>query len=269
MEKELQFLSTSQIDEFNRNGILRLRGAVPRRDAERMCDSVREVLAERQRNSPSTENVMGRVIGTHWLPKRLKFEQVGSESVRAATDDLLGIGGWQEPERWTPLLVTFPSANEVWDVPRQWHFDYPSIRATQGLFGLRVFTCLADLAPHGGGTLVVTGSHRLAQRVFERERRQKLRGRQVRMALARDLAWFSALCAREPTPDRSERFMNTTTRVDDVELRVEEMSGETGDVILMHPLCLHASSSNCRSTPRIVVAATIVRKHWKFIAPDD
>ena len=58
-----------------------------------------------------------------------------------------------------------------------------------------------------------------------------------------------------------------TTRVDDVELRVEEMSGETGDVVLMHPLCLHASSENCGSTPRIVLASTVLRKCWKYADP--
>jgi ectoine hydroxylase-related dioxygenase (phytanoyl-CoA dioxygenase family) len=46
---------------------------------------------------------------------------------------------------------------------------------------------------------------------------------------------------------------------DDVELRVIEMTGEPGDVLLTHPLLLHAPARNCASVPRIVLSSTVFR----------
>jgi ectoine hydroxylase-related dioxygenase (phytanoyl-CoA dioxygenase family) len=41
-------------------------------------------------------------------------------------------------------------------------------------------------------------------------------------------------------------------------LRVAEMTGEAGDVLLWHPNLLHAlSPANCRNAPRLVLSVTI------------
>jgi ectoine hydroxylase-related dioxygenase (phytanoyl-CoA dioxygenase family) len=37
------------------------------------------------------------------------------------------------------------------------------------------------------------------------------------------------------------------------------MTGEPGDVLLTHPLLLHAPSKNCAASPRIVLSSTVYR----------
>ena len=260
-----KLLSSEQIQEFDRLGILRLREAVARAEAEQMCESVWEALASRlqiRRDSRTTWKA-GRIAGAHWLPKWLTFNQIGSPLVRGVLDDLLGVGAWQEPWRWGGLLVTFPDGLGGWDVPNQWHFDYPVMPATQGMFAGRFFTCLADTPPEGGATLVVTGSHRLAQRLIGKGGKEKLRPKEVRASLTEDFYWMKALRSRDVALDRVDRFMKRTTWIDDVELRVEEMAAKAGDVILMHPLTMHAISRNCADTPRIAVSTMILRKGWR------
>ena len=43
-----------------------------------------------------------------------------------------------------------------------------------------------------------------------------------------------------------------------VAVRVDEMTGEAGDLILMHPAVLHASAPNARERPRLALAATVM-----------
>jgi ectoine hydroxylase-related dioxygenase (phytanoyl-CoA dioxygenase family) len=53
--------------------------------------------------------------------------------------------------------------------------------------------------------------------------------------------------------------MERSEILDDVELRVVEMTGEPGDVLLTHPLLLHAPAKNCAALPRIVLSSTVYR----------
>jgi hypothetical protein len=50
--------------------------------------------------------------------------------------------------------------------------------------------------------------------------------------------------------------------VDGVPLQVEEITGEPGDVILMHPHALHDGSDNVLETPRLALTQTIYPKAW-------
>lgn len=49
------------------------------------------------------------------------------------------------------------------------------------------------------------------------------------------------------------------TVVEGVKLRVVEMTGEPGDVILAHPMIVHAPAKNCSSMPRFALSATVFR----------
>ena len=80
------------------------------------------------------------------------------------------------------------------------------------------------------------------------------------MRLIRTYPWVKALCSRDEKADRVRRFMREGTRIDGVEVRVVEMIGEPGDVLLVHPMMLHAPALNCSSMPRFVVQTTAFRK---------
>jgi len=122
----------------------------------------------------------------------------------------------------------------------------------------RVFVILAPLETQGGATLVAAGSHILAERAA-REAGRQLRSAEVRKRLARH-AWFRDLATAGDRKARIRRFMDEATEADGVDLQVVEMTGEPGDVWLMHPNCLHAGAPNVRSGPRLVVTQWIYGK---------
>jgi len=255
-------MTREQQDEFARSGILRLPGAIAPRDADAMCNRVWSALQKRhqvRREAPDTWQAL-RITGTHDLPKSETFAQIGSPQIREALDDLLGRGNWQPPERWGSLLVTFPESRDPWSVPHQsWHLDFPAKRSTPGVFLVRLFICLARLVPGASGTLFVQGSHRLVESLCETEGVEKLRSAEAREALVRKCSWIRDLCSRNAGDGRVERFMDRAEVANDVELRVVEMTGDPGDVLLTHPLLLHAPSRNCSALPRIVLSSTVYR----------
>ena len=255
-------LSVEQQNEFARSGILRIPGAIAQRDAQKMCNVVWTALHrsyEIRRNVPDTWKAR-RISGMHDLPRSETFAQVGSPQVREALNDLLGRGNWEPPERWGSLLAVFPESREQWDVPHQsWHLDYPAARSLPGLFAVRIFTCLATLPHGGGGTVFVAGSHRLVENLARDENVERLKSADARNGLIRTSSWVKQLCSRDGDDGRVQRFMERGEVSGDVELRVIEMTGEPGDVLLTHPLLLHAPAKNCASVPRIVLASTVFR----------
>ena len=265
-------LTAEQRDEFDRFGLVRMPGAVVKAAADEMLATVWDALRDRyhlHRGAPETWPELGsglqqiggahRYLGTHHMPKSVTFEQVGNAAVRGAVDDLLGRGNWTPPERWGSLLVTFPESTERWEVPSSnWHLDFPASQSPSGPAGVRIFTCLAKLPECGGGTVYVAGSHRLVEKLVRAG--EVLRSADARMRLIRAYPWVKALCSRDEKTDRVRRFMREGTRIDGVEVRVVEMIGEPGDVLLVHPMMLHAPALNCSSMPRFVVQTTAFRK---------
>ena len=254
-------LTPAQREEFDQSGMVRIPGAIAHRAVRDMCDRVWAALNRRyqiRRDDPTTWKAR-RVAGFHDLPKTENFEQVGSPVVCAALDNLFEGRNWDRPERWASLLVTFPESTERWDVPhKSWHLDFPAPSGSHGIFAARLFGCLAKLQPGGGGTLFVAGSHRLVQ-AFAEGRVDKLRSAEAREALIRPYPWMKDLCSFDENVDRVRRFMKEGAVIDDIVVRVIEMTGEPGDVLLTHPLILHAGSTNCTKDPRLVLSSTIYR----------
>jgi hypothetical protein len=255
-------LTPQQREDFDRLGIVRVPGAIASRDAANMCDRLWETLARRfkiRRDDPGTWGAR-RVAGFHDLPKSENFEQIGSPVVREALDNLLGEGNWQRPERWGSLLVTFPESTTRWDVPhKSWHLDFPAPARVQGLFAVRLFVCLAKLRPAGGGTLFLAGSHRLVQDLADKEAGEKLRSAEAREGLIRNHPWVKGLCSFDQKVDRVQQFVKEGAVINDVNVRVIEMTGDAGDVFMTHPLMLHAGSRNCAQSPRLVLSSTVYR----------
>jgi hypothetical protein len=49
-------------------------------------------------------------------------------------------------------------------------------------------------------------------------------------------------------------------RLGETETYVVELTGDPGDVYLVHPLTMHASLPNCLATPRMVLSTTVYRR---------
>jgi hypothetical protein len=255
-------LTAEQRQEFDRNGIVRLQGAIPSSDVDAMRDCVWQNLARAyqiRHDDPATWQAR-RVAGMHALATSAAFEQIGSPAVCGALDHLFGAGNWQRPKRWASLLVTFPESPGPWRLPHQsWHLDLPASCALSELFSVRFFTLLAKLEPGGGATVVVAGSHRLVQQLAQKRGADRLHSADARKLLVRSHPWMRELCAFDPTVDRKRRFMDRAARVGGVDVRAVELTGDPGDVILMHPLMMHAGSTNCAAFPRLVLNSTVYR----------
>jgi hypothetical protein len=260
-------LSQEQQAEFHRSGILRVPGAIAARAAASMCDSIWDMLSRNYkiRRDDSETWKAQRIMGTKERPKAITVAQVVNPALRATLDQLLAPEKWDCDQHWGSLLVSFPGAfpeaSAGWNVPSQgWHLDAPVVRALPDLYGVRIFTCLAKVEPQGGATLAVAGSPRLARALANARGVAKLRSADVRKGLVQRHSWIKDLCSPGDSRGRVARFMNTGATIEDVDIRVIEMTGEPGDVYLVHPVMMHAGSPNCLKTPRMVLSSTVYQR---------
>lgn len=243
-------MSATQLDEFDSRGVLRLPGAVPATDAGAMRDRVWAHLGEAYGALPDRPDTWPVATPAHFqkLIRTGAFDAMATAGIRAAVEALLGARGWRPPPNWGRPLVTFPDPGTPWRLPVSgWHTDSAG---RPGDPVLVVFACLAPVRPRGGGTLVVPGSHRLTG---AGGRYAGLRSADVRVRLADDHPWFRELWTSGPEPGRTERLLGSGTVVDGVELRIEELTGDSGDAFVVDPRLLHAVAPNCLEAPRLML----------------
>lgn len=142
------------------------------------------------------------------------------------------------------LLFTLPNAT-TWILPHQnWHLDLPRLPGGD-IPGVQIFAFLEKVEAGGGGTLAVTGSHRLLN-----QKGVRLRSADLRKQLKRE-RYFAELMA-DKTADRL-RFMREVGHVGNVALQVVELTGEPGDVYFMDLRVLHTAAPNTRPIPRLML----------------
>ena len=182
-----------------------------------------------------------------------------SPVIRETLDEVFGAGTWAEPKHWGQALVTFPSRQE-WTLPtRLWHLDYPYWFPTNAVWGANLFLFVADVAPCGGGTLVVRSSHRVITRFVASVDSINTRSQKVlRQMFDARHKWFQDLTS-DSGADRVQRFMGKDTEVEGIPVRVVELTGQAGDAVLCHPWLVHASSQNTLDAARLMRACRIHR----------
>ncbi len=62
------------------------------------------------------------------------------------------------------------------------------------------------------------------------------------------------------TDDRVTRFMSAQGRIGDVPVRVTELAGSAGDVVIGHPWLLHCAAENAGAGPRFMRTQDIYRR---------
>jgi len=261
-------LTKSEIDQFRRDGFVVLKGAFARADANAMEDAWWQELFALygiKRDDRSTWFQPARDLrGAKTSPMQTKMH---TERVKGAMDDLLGEGEWKWPKHWGRAIATFPMGG-VWDVPghrdRQgpalWHWDSPVAWHRPEMSAVFAFSFVGAVAPGGGGTSILAGSHRLLRLWEEQiaEGRRANDGPAQREWLCRAHPWLAALTGAAPSPaDRRKVFMEDGVDIDGIHLRVVEMSGEPGDMFLCHPTIVHTASPNCGSWPRLMRIGTV------------
>lgn len=268
-------LSPEQRDLFLADGAVRVPGAIPEEAVEAMVARIWAALARQLgavRDRPETWIPHGQAQ-LNEMGRAGVFAAVLSPGVRALLDDFFGGRGWRlaAPYEPRPLGVRFPTPERRWNVPtRSWHLDRvenfdrtrPAGVADRPWPGcVRLFACLGVVEPSGGGTVYVSGSHRAVSLLAAEMRpaRERIPSARLVEKLKAQSAWIAELCSkREEDEGRVRRFMREGADVRGVPLRVAEMTGGPGDVILWRPNLLHTySPANTGSTPRLVLSATI------------
>ena len=249
-------LTVRQRRDFDEKGFVRIRGSFSRVDAETMENLLWAALREKHRvdrNDPATWT-LSQATGLQRLRSHPAFKAIGSPRTLRAIDELLGPGRWKRPRQWGQFLLSFPVDGRQWNVPHKiWHTDFGFLGPADRPAGVLVFSFLSAVPPQSGGTGVVEGSHRLLRRFVETQPREVLeKMKRVRKAFLGSEPWLRALTSNPEDPGRIERFMNTEHVISGIPLRVAELTGEAGDVVVGHPWLLHASTPNCGSRPKIM-----------------
>jgi hypothetical protein len=249
-------LTPEQRADFERHGFARVPSAFSRDDAGRMEDTLWNSL-EQKHGVVRTDRATWKLplaVGLQSLRGNTVFEPIGGARTVDAIDSLMGAGGWHQPKHWGQFLVSFPEPGEKWSVThRSWHTDFPYFLHTDRIYGLLVFAFIGEVPAGTGGTIVVSGSPRVvSEYIGAHPKLRKTKMKVTRRALMQSDPWLRELASESGPADRSARFMQNEARIDDNPVRVVELTGEPGDVILGHPWLLHSASPNCGDRPRFM-----------------
>ena len=247
-------ITSEQRDQFERDGYVRLPDVFAKEDAKAMENLLWERLKvdyQADRNDPSTWSIP-HVGGLQELKTHPAFDAVASSSMIEAIDSFLGAGMWEKPVHWGQFLITFPK-DDAWIVPNMWHTDFDFASNPLALQGVLVFCFLGNVSFQSGGTGVLSGSHRYIEQLLALN--PSLIGakmKTVRKAIIDSDPWLQELNAAEVLPGRNERFMASYHEIDGVSMKVTELTGKAGDVVIAHPWLWHSPSPNCGEYPRFM-----------------
>lgn len=246
-------LSAAQLAELETSGFVRVASAITASEAGEMENRVWTWLAERDgvdRDDRATWPVnIGKLQP---LRKARVFDRFINARTSKIFEALLG-AGWHQFGINPQALLSFPT-DATWELPhKMWHFDVPARGPVTGFGALRCLGFVNNVGPRGGGTLVVEGSHQLVRKMVARSDCDDAgRSSDVRRVLARTSPWFAALS--EPGGHRINCLMNDGDTIDGVDVRVVELTGRPGDLVLMHPWVLHNISMNVGDAPRMMTS---------------
>lgn len=247
-------LTAEQIDHFDKFGYIRVSRSFQGADA--MADRLWTFFARRgiKKDDPQTWPT-GFARHMQKLLREADFMPIGGDGTTCAIDSLLGAGQWSRPNHWGEFLVTFPEPGRSWTVPTLWHSDAAYSDPLRPLSGAVVFSFINRVEHQGGGTLALAGSHRLIARFAAGRPAVANESTAVaRKAFYRSHPWLAELIT--PSDDTSRyRHFSQLADVDGISARVVELTGDPGDIVIMHPLLAHCISPNCASQPRFMRVA--------------
>ena len=254
----MEILNQAQIESFWERGYIHYANVFSTEDA---LEIQREIWDELDNDFGIKEHDRETWRTPSWSPKKAKVsrtnEKVINEKFRDIINDLLGRGNWTEPSAWGGFLITFPNkTDQTWELTDKiWHWDFELFRRFKSN-GLLIFSFYSDVKAQGGGTLIVSGSHRILDTYYNRltaEQKSMKHGEQ-RKHFMKSHPWFNELTqAKLSTVDRKYKFMDQNTDVEGVPAQVVELTGRPGDVVFCHPRMIHAGAGiNLNSYPRIM-----------------
>lgn len=221
-------LTNEERATFRDAGVLALRRAVPMGQLVPVRDFVRGELARLGVTGRGRRSVVRDLPPFQQVTQLSTLLRFASLLDAITTPALRGmIGSLAEGRTLVPsepqLLVSPPRQGEPSLDGARWHVDVAR-RDDERSPGVQLFVLVDDVAPRGGGTLALAGSHALA-----------IADERALRAALRDGALEDARRAHQ--------------------LSLVEMSGRAGDAFLMDLRVLHAPSINSVAVPRIMATS--------------
>jgi hypothetical protein len=237
---------------------MRVRAAFGEDEAAAMREVVWRALADVgiRRGEPSTWTAE-RPEHLQPVKKHPAFRAVGSPRLLEAIGAALEGQRYDPPKVWGAPFLAFPSS-QSWHVPSGgWHADANYLSALSPPDGLRTHALFGDVAPRAGGSLVLSGSHRLVHRFFAAHPPPKnTRGADYRQQLLAH-PYIRELHTDGDVAARVARFVDRVEEHQGIELQVIENTGKAGDVMLLHPLTLHVAVPNNGAYPRFLLSGGV------------
>lgn len=255
-------LTPAQRESFARDGVLRLPGYLPAAEMAAMADAVWADLRRRfgiRRDAPDTWTTQ-RPAQFQALSRSGAFARLEQLGYAELAEAFLGAGWWRGAKHWAAPLVTFPTGPD-WDVPHNtWHLDLPAAGDLDDTPMVKAFAFLEPVEARGGGTPYIEGSHRaVLDRARQQARAGGWRSGDMRETLKAEEPWLAALMTAGGG-ERMRRFMREGGVMRGVPVKVREMTGEPGDVIVMHAAMIHTIGANALQRPRMMLAEAFYRK---------
>ena len=251
------------LDHFDTHGWVRLPGAFSAAEAAAMRDATWAMLEAGgvRRDDPSTWR-SERPSHLQKLKGHPAFRAVGTDEVHDAIRIVIGrtVAIDLPPSDWGAFFLVFPDRTaRPWGVPAAgWHLDAPYTAPLRPAGGVKVHAMFGDVPARTGGAMqIVSGSHRLVHRWFDAHPpRPGARSASNRKAVLAGVPYFRDLTRVDDDDGRGriERFHDRVEDVDGVPVQVRENTATAGDVLLMHPLLLHAPPAAHRGdAPRFLL----------------
>ena len=247
------------LEHFSVHGWMRVRAAFTAHEAAAMRTAIWRELAAAgiTERDPSTW-ITERAEHLQHVRSDQAFRAVGSARLLEAIEAVLEGRAYAMPKNWGSPFVAFPSKH-AWNVPSSgWHSDAHYLSALSPPDGIRIHALFGDVEPRAGGTLIVSGSHRLVHTYFrDHPPPAGARGASYRKLL-QGHPYIRAIHISEGDADaRAARFMDHVEGQDGIPLQVIENTGKAGDVMLLHPLLLHVAAPNNGHAPRFLLSGSI------------
>jgi ectoine hydroxylase-related dioxygenase (phytanoyl-CoA dioxygenase family) len=132
-------------------------------------------------------------------------------------------------------------------------------QATWPLRSVKLFAFSGEVGPCGGGTMLLPGTHRLVDRYREGFPASVGAGKGNWLPFMRHHPWLARLLDGASLPGYGRPLVGTAAEIDGVPVRVVELTGSPGDVMITHSHVFHARSPNTGPAPRLMLGKEIRR----------
>lgn len=243
----------SERESFEREGVVRVSGAIAAEDVHAMlvCARARVATTELVEIAGALRPARGTELAMWAIGREPAFAPL-PDALARAVDRVFGGGVWTQIEGELggvamPNLPCPGARRRACGVA--WHVDVPTPPGSPPCRMILGYAFLDLVEPGGGATVVIAGSHRRLAAIADRLA-APIAHNDALGVLARAEPWFAEIVEREEFGDGCVS--------EGIPLRAVELAGEPGDIVLLDPRCLHTISANVSRRARLVMRLTCV-----------